>query len=168
MCENRSIRLAHSCLNRNKADFLLHRGRFRLPLHKLTPWNSRPCSSDLLPRSRRGRGSRHRPDTSTHAPTAADCRACACRPSTSCCWRRNDPPPRPDRRASPPPAGRALVGNEFAFALPASQRLCGDAKELGGFVNADHLARHAKNIGYPNSVIDDRSNFPILDHPRQC
>lgn len=26
----RSVRLTHSCLNRNKADFLLHRGRFRL------------------------------------------------------------------------------------------------------------------------------------------
>ena len=30
MEELRSVRLTHSCLNRNKADFLLHRGWFRL------------------------------------------------------------------------------------------------------------------------------------------
>src|SRR5690606_41046317 len=28
LARSRSVRLTHSCLNRNKADFLLHRGRF--------------------------------------------------------------------------------------------------------------------------------------------
>ena len=38
------------------------------------------------------------------------------------------------------PARRAFVGDEFALALPAPQRLRRDAKERGRFANADHLA----------------------------
>ena len=42
----------------------------------------------------------------------------------------------------------AFVGGELALALPAPQRLRRDPKELGGFVNADHLARYDHNIHY--------------------
>ena len=108
---NRSVRLAHSCLNRNKADFLLRRGRFRPALARrarafLSTGGDRGTHGHVLQADRGVHvaivdGAR-RPGMSTRAPTTARFPACARMPSTSYCWRSSDPQPSPRRPASPP------------------------------------------------------------------
>ena len=64
----------------------------------------------------------------------------------------------------------AFVGGELALALPAPQRLRRDPKELGGFVNADHLARYDHNIHYctktSNFFLNSSSSSVLLPQRR--